>query len=47
MDSKAWKWGLGLVYIIAVALIWIAASFVVQSVVDDGVSPFLVPYNAD
>ncbi|KAL5057524.1 hypothetical protein RYX36_029128 [Vicia faba] len=44
VDSKAWKWGLGLVYIIAVALIWIAASFVVQSVVDDGVSPFLVTY---
>ncbi|XP_058755540.1 uncharacterized vacuolar membrane protein YML018C [Vicia villosa] len=44
VDSKAWKWGLGLVYIIAVAIIWIAASFVVQSVVDDGVSPFLVTY---
>ncbi|KAL5056040.1 hypothetical protein RYX36_036722 [Vicia faba] len=44
VDSKAWKWGLGLIYIIAVALIWIAASFVVQSVVDDGVSPFLVTY---
>ena len=33
-NSKAWKWGLGLVYIFAVATIWIAASFVVQSVVD-------------
>ncbi|CAK8541559.1 unnamed protein product [Lathyrus sativus] len=44
VESKAWKWGLGLIYIIAVALIWIAASFVVQSVVDDGVSPFLVTY---
>lgn len=39
-----WKWVLGLVYIFAVATIWIAASFVVQSVVDDGVSPFLVTY---
>ncbi|KAH6767709.1 EamA-like transporter family [Perilla frutescens var. hirtella] len=27
-----------------VAIIWIAASFVVQSVVDEGVSPFLVTY---
>lgn len=44
LDSKAWKWGLGLIYIIAVAIIWIAASFVVQSVVDAGVSPFLVTY---
>ncbi|TKY66102.1 Solute carrier family 35 member F5 [Spatholobus suberectus] len=44
VNSKAWKWGLGLVYIFAVATIWIAASFVVQSVVDAGVSPFLVTY---
>lgn len=43
-NSKAWKWGLGLAYIFAVATIWIAASFVVQSVVDAGVSPFLVTY---
>nr|ACU22694.1 unknown [Glycine max] len=43
-NSKAWKWGLGLVYIFAVATIWIAASFVVQSVVEAGVSPFLVTY---
>lgn len=35
---------MGLVYIITVASIWIAASFVVQSVVDAGVSPFLVTY---
>lgn len=44
VNSKAWKWGLGLAYIFAVATIWIAASFVVQSVVDAGVSPFLVTY---
>lgn len=44
MKSQAWKWFLGLVYIIAVATIWIAASFVVQSVVDGGVSPFLITY---
>ncbi|KAK7338918.1 hypothetical protein VNO77_19552 [Canavalia gladiata] len=43
-NSKTWKWALGLVYIFAVATIWIAASFVVQSVVDAGVSPFLVTY---
>lgn len=35
---------MGLVYIFTVASIWIAASFVVQSVVDAGVSPFLVTY---
>ncbi|KAE8681735.1 Kinase superfamily protein [Hibiscus syriacus] len=34
MKSEAWRWGLGLLYIFAVAAIWIAASFVVQSVVD-------------
>ncbi|KAL5702695.1 hypothetical protein ACHQM5_027875 [Ranunculus cassubicifolius] len=39
-----WRWALGLSYIFAVAIIWIAASFVVQSVVDSGVSPFLVTY---
>ncbi|XP_051118800.1 thiamine-repressible mitochondrial transport protein THI74 [Andrographis paniculata] len=42
--SWKWKWILGLIYIVAVASIWIASSFVVQSVVDDGVSPFLVTY---
>lgn len=35
---------MGLVYIFSVANIWIAASFVVQSVVNAGVSPFLVTY---
>ncbi|KAL6564587.1 hypothetical protein OROMI_016037 [Orobanche minor] len=44
MKSQLWRWTLGLVYIFAVATIWIAASFVVQSVVDEGVSPFLVTY---
>ncbi|GMJ09017.1 hypothetical protein like AT3G07080 [Hibiscus trionum] len=44
MKSEAWRWGLGLLYIFAVAAIWIAASFVVQSVVDAGVSPFLITY---
>ncbi|KAL4569173.1 hypothetical protein LXL04_024807 [Taraxacum kok-saghyz] len=44
MKSKTWRWVLGLIYILAVATIWIAASFVVQSVVDGGVSPFLVTY---
>lgn len=44
MKSKTWRWVLGLIYILAVAIIWIAASFIVQSVVDEGVSPFLVTY---
>ncbi|XP_009334936.2 uncharacterized transporter C405.03c [Pyrus x bretschneideri] len=44
MKSEVGKWVLGLVYIFAVASIWIAASFVVQSVVDAGVSPFLITY---
>ncbi|PIN18887.1 putative membrane protein [Handroanthus impetiginosus] len=44
MKSQVWRWVLGLVYIVLVATIWIAASFVVQSVVDEGVSPFLVTY---
>ncbi|CAL0328217.1 unnamed protein product [Lupinus luteus] len=43
-SSKTWKWGVGLFYIFLVATIWIAASYVVQSVVDAGVSPFLVTY---
>ncbi|CAN6888271.1 unnamed protein product, partial [Brassica oleracea] len=44
MSSKIWRWVLGLIYIFAVATIWIAASFVVQSVVDAGVSPFLITF---
>ncbi|CAJ1796681.1 unnamed protein product [Sphenostylis stenocarpa] len=44
VNIKAWEWTLGLVFIFAVATIWIAASFVVQSVVDAGVSPFLITY---
>ncbi|GMI66385.1 hypothetical protein like AT3G07080 [Hibiscus trionum] len=44
MKIEVWRWGLGLLYIFAVAAIWIAASFVVQSVVDAGVSPFLITY---
>ncbi|CAN4098941.1 unnamed protein product [Withania somnifera] len=44
MKDQNWRWILGLVYIFTVASIWIAASFVVQSVVDAGVSPFLVTY---
>ncbi|XP_071918683.1 thiamine-repressible mitochondrial transport protein THI74 [Coffea arabica] len=44
MKKQIWRWLLGLLYIFAVATIWIAASFVVQSVVDGGVSPFLVTY---
>ncbi|KAJ8749534.1 hypothetical protein K2173_025729 [Erythroxylum novogranatense] len=43
-DREVWRWALGLIYIVAVATIWIAASFVVQSVVDAGVSPFLITY---
>ncbi|VVA96780.1 unnamed protein product [Arabis nemorensis] len=44
MSSKVWRWVLGLIYIFSVATIWIAASFVVQSVVDAGVSPFLITF---
>jgi len=33
-----------LIYIVAIASIWIAASYIVQSVVDGGVSPFLITY---
>ncbi|KAG0451264.1 hypothetical protein HPP92_026323 [Vanilla planifolia] len=44
MSRYTWRWLLGLSYIFAVAIIWIAASYTVQSVVDAGVSPFLVTY---
>ncbi|CAN6173306.1 unnamed protein product [Urochloa humidicola] len=43
-SSESWRWCLGLIYIVAVATIWIAASYIVQSVVDAGVSPFLITY---
>lgn len=38
------RWTLGVFYVVSVAAIWIAASYIVQSVVDDGVSPFLITY---
>lgn len=44
MDKGKQRWILGLIYIVAIAAIWIAASYIVQSVVDAGVSPFLVTY---
>ncbi|XP_020256487.1 thiamine-repressible mitochondrial transport protein THI74-like [Asparagus officinalis] len=44
IGRDTWDWALGLIYIIAVASIWIAASYLVQSVVDAGVSPFLLSY---
>jgi solute carrier family 35, member F5 len=43
-STDSWRWCLGLIYIVAVASIWIAASYIVQSVVDAGVSPFLITY---
>ncbi|KAJ0974752.1 hypothetical protein J5N97_016717 [Dioscorea zingiberensis] len=36
LGEDTWNWTLGLVYIVAVATIWIAASYIVQSVVDAG-----------
>ncbi|KAG0614085.1 hypothetical protein M758_6G150100 [Ceratodon purpureus] len=42
--EKTWRWMLGMLYVVLVAVIWIIASFVVQSVVDAGVSPFLISY---
>ncbi|XP_047074905.1 uncharacterized vacuolar membrane protein YML018C-like [Lolium rigidum] len=44
MSTDTWRWCLGLIYIVAIAGIWIAASYIVQSVVDGGVSPFLITY---
>uniref|UniRef100_A0A1D1YHG4 Putative vacuolar membrane protein YML018C n=2 Tax=Anthurium amnicola TaxID=1678845 RepID=A0A1D1YHG4_9ARAE len=44
MGPDIWRWSLGLFYIILVATIWIAASYIVQSVVDAGISPFLITY---
>lgn len=44
MLPTTWRWIVGMLYVVAVAIIWIVASFVVQSVVDGGVSPFLVTY---
>ncbi|KAI4970411.1 hypothetical protein ZWY2020_001325 [Hordeum vulgare] len=34
MSDDTWRWCLGLIYIVAIAGIWIAASYIVQSVVD-------------
>ncbi|XP_056170421.1 uncharacterized vacuolar membrane protein YML018C [Syzygium oleosum] len=44
MTTKVWRWILGLIYIVAVATIGVAAKYVVESVVDSGVSPFLITY---
>ncbi|KMZ56050.1 Solute carrier family 35 member F5 [Zostera marina] len=42
--SHGRRWTLGVFYVVTVAAVWIAASYIVQSVVDDGVSPFLITY---
>ncbi|CAL9083007.1 unnamed protein product [Musa acuminata var. zebrina] len=44
LNRDSWRWTLGLICIVAVATIWIAASYIVKSVVDSGVSPFLITY---
>lgn len=44
MESQGRRWALGMIYIFLVATIWISASYIVQSVVSAGVSPFLVTY---
>ncbi|KAI6674458.1 hypothetical protein NL676_002364 [Syzygium grande] len=44
MTTKVWRWILGLIFIVAVATIGVAAGYVVQSVVDSGVSPFVITY---
>ncbi|CAL9074603.1 unnamed protein product [Musa textilis] len=44
LNRDSWHWALGLICIVAVATIWIAASYLVKSVVDSGVSPFLITY---
>lgn len=44
LNRDSWRWALGLICIVAVATIWIAASYIVKSVVDSGVSPFLITY---
>ncbi|RWV99751.1 hypothetical protein GW17_00037326 [Ensete ventricosum] len=44
LNRDSWRWSLGLICIAAVATIWIAASYIVKSVVDSGVSPFLITY---
>ncbi|KAJ7257260.1 hypothetical protein O6H91_22G066500 [Diphasiastrum complanatum] len=46
-EGSSWRWALGVFYVVLVAIIWIAASFVVQSVIDSGVSPFLISYIAN
>ncbi|KMT05605.1 hypothetical protein BVRB_7g167460 [Beta vulgaris subsp. vulgaris] len=44
MRSEVWKWIVGLLYIVAVATIWITGSYVVQYIVEDGVSAFFITY---
>lgn len=44
MSREASRWVLGLFYLFAVALIWVASNFIVQSVISGGASPFLITY---
>ncbi|RZC94093.1 hypothetical protein C5167_016787 [Papaver somniferum] len=44
MSIEASRWVLGLFYLFAVALIWVASNFIVQSVISGGASPFLITY---
>ncbi|KAI3854589.1 hypothetical protein MKX03_005185 [Papaver bracteatum] len=44
MSREASRWVLGLFFLLAVALIWVASNFIVQSVISGGASPFLITY---
>ncbi|CAI5511244.1 unnamed protein product [Closterium sp. Naga37s-1] len=44
MDASHLKWLQGMALVVAVALIWISASYMVQAVVEDGLAPFILTY---
>ena len=47
IDADRRKYALGLLLIVTVAVIWVAASFVVQEVEAQGLHPFLLSYIAN
>ena len=44
MNTDSRKWIQGMSLVLVVALIWIVASYVVQSVEEDGLAPFVLTY---
>lgn len=47
IDAERRRWIVGILLVVSVSVIWVAASFVVQEVESQGLHPFLLSYIAN